>query len=53
MSNTFHSYTEEGKTEIDFIFHNDHTTPVNYEIISKSYDGYVSDHYGVFVEFVN
>ena len=53
VSNTFHSYTEEGKTEIDFIFHNDHTTPVNYEIISKPYDGYVSDHYGVIVEFVN
>ena len=53
VSNTYHAYTEEGKSEIDFIFHNNHTTPIRYEIISKSYDGYVSDHYGVFVEFVN
>ena len=53
VSNTFHSYTEEGKSEIDFVFHNDRTTPVRYEIISKSYGGFVSDHYGVIVEFVN
>ena len=53
VQNTYHAYVAEGKTEIDFVFHNDHTTPVRYEIISKSYDGFVSDHYGVFVEFVN
>ena len=53
VQNTFHSYTEEGKSEIDFVFHNNHATPIRYEIVSKSYDGFVSDHYGVFVEFVN
>lgn len=50
---TYHAYQRKGGSEIDFIFHNDHTTPVQYEIISKDYDGYVSDHYGVIVEFVN
>ena len=51
--NTYHAYTVEGKSEIDFIFHNDRTTPVQYEIISKDYGGFVSDHYGVISEFVN
>ena len=51
--NTYHAYTVEGKSEIDFIFHNDRTTPVQYEIISKDYDGFVSDHYGVIADFVN
>ncbi len=50
---TYHAYKESGGSEIDFIFHNDKTTPVSYEIISKGYDGYVSDHYGVIAEFVN
>lgn len=51
--NTYHAYTVEGHSEIDFIFHNGHTTPVQYEIISKDYGGFVSDHYGVIAEFVN
>lgn len=50
---TYHAYQRRGGSEIDFIFHNDHTTPVQYEIISKDYGGYVSDHYGVIAEFVN
>jgi len=50
---TYHAYKETGGGEIDFIFHNNHTTPIRYEIISKGYDGYVSDHYGVIAEFVN
>ena len=53
VQNTYHAYTEEGRSEIDFVFHNDSTTPIRYEIVSKSYGGFVSDHYGVFVEFVN
>lgn len=53
VSNTFHGYKEGGKNEIDFIFHNEYTTPVQYEIISGDYDGFVSDHYGVIVEFIN
>ena len=53
VSNTYHDYTDEGYSEIDFIFHNDKTTPVSYEIISKKYDGFVADHYGVIAEFVN
>lgn len=53
VENTYHDYTVEGMSEIDFIFHNDKTTAVQYEIISKQYDGFVSDHYGVIAEFVN
>lgn len=53
VSNTYHAYTVEGRTEIDFIFHNDRVTPIRYEILSKGYNGFVSDHYGVLVEFVN
>lgn len=53
VTRTYHAYEETGGGEIDFIFHNEKTTPVNYEIISKGYDGYVSDHFGVIVEFVN
>ena len=50
---TYHAYKESGGSEIDFIFHNEHTVPVSYEIISKDYGGFVSDHYGVIAEFVN
>ena len=50
---TFHDYEEEYGLEIDFIFHNDKTTPIQYEIISKDYGGRVSDHFGVIVEFIN
>ena len=50
---TFHAYRETDGGEIDFIFHNEKTTPVQYEIISKDYGGYVSDHYGVIAEFVS
>lgn len=50
---TYHAYSEWGGSEIDFIFHNERTVPVNYEIVSKDYDGFVSDHYSVFSEFVN
>ena len=51
---TYHDYEREPeKTRLDHIFHNDSATPVRYEIISKLYDGFVSDHYGVIVEFVN
>jgi endonuclease/exonuclease/phosphatase family metal-dependent hydrolase len=48
---TYHNYQVYG-WEIDFIFYSRSATPVNYEIISKQYDGYVSDHYGVIAEFV-
>lgn len=53
VTRTYHGYQESGGGEIDFIFHNDKTTPVYYEIISKDYKGFVSDHYGVIAEFVN
>ncbi len=49
---TFHNYQNFGGSEIDFIFHNEYTTPVSYQILSKGYDGYVSDHFGVLAEFV-
>ena len=49
---TFHDYREFGGGEIDFIFHNDKSSPISYQILSKGYDGYVSDHYGVLAEFI-
>lgn len=49
---TYHAYMQSG-SEIDFIFHDTHSTPIRYEIITKQYDGYISDHYGVVVDFVN
>ena len=49
---TYHAYNTYG-WEIDFIFHPESATAIHYEIVTKSYDGFVSDHYGVFVEFVN
>ena len=53
VSATYHDYTDAGYEEIDFIFHNDGATPISYEIISKKYGGFVSDHYGVIAEFVH
>ena len=53
VERTYHTYGETAGGEIDFVFHNERTTPVYYEIISKDYDGFVSDHYGVIVEFIN
>ena len=48
---TYHAY---GKTEsyIDFIFYSDRTrTPAYARILSETYDGYVSDHFGVYAVF--
>ena len=48
---TYHGY---GKTEayIDFIFYADGTrTPAYARILSETYDGYVSDHFGVYAVF--
>ena len=52
VDTTYHAYGTVQDEEIDFIFHNDRVTPTRYEIISKDYDGFVADHYGVFAEFV-
>ena len=53
VSGTFHGYHPGGwGSPIDHIFYNDKSTPVTYEILSKDYDGFVSDHYPVMVEFV-
>lgn len=51
VSHTYHGYSEWG-SEIDYIFHNDKATAVYYEIVSTSYEGFVSDHYGVIADFV-
>ena len=49
---TFHGYSEYGGSLIDHIFYNEYSTPIRYEILSKDYGGYVSDHYGVLTEFI-
>ena len=52
MRGTFHGYYDQAYSEIDFVFHSEHSLPIRYEIISKKYENFVSDHYGVMVEFV-
>lgn len=54
VSNSYHGYREGGWGDyvIDFVFHDEKSTPISYEILSKQYDGFVSDHYAVMVEFV-
>jgi endonuclease/exonuclease/phosphatase family metal-dependent hydrolase len=52
MRGTFHGYRDQAFSEIDFVFHSEHSLPIRYEIISKKYENFVSDHYGVMVEFV-
>lgn len=52
VTGTFHGYHEGGRgSVIDYVFHDGRSTPVTYEILSKSYGGFVSDHYGVLVDF--
>ena len=49
---TYHAYGHiEGGKETSFCFHRGNDTVRSYEIIDKSYDGYVSDHYGILVTF--
>ena len=52
VSGTYHGYSDGGRgAVIDHVFHNDKAEPITYEIVSKSFGGFVSDHYGVLVEF--
>ncbi len=49
---TYHAFGKiDGGKETSFCFHRGNDTVLSYEIIDKSYDGYVSDHYGVLVTF--
>ena len=48
---TFHGYGNSQK-EIDFCFFNDKSTAISYYIVNDDYNGYVSDHYGVWFKFV-
>ena len=36
----------------DFCFFNDKSTAISYYIVNDDYNGYVSDHYGVWFKFV-
>ena len=49
---TYHGYSDGWGMEIDFVFHDPEFTPIRYEIVSRDYDGRVSDHYPVMAEFV-
>jgi len=49
---TFPAYQGNPIKEIDFCFYNDRSTAISYYIVTDSYDGCVSDHYGVLFEFV-
>ncbi len=49
---TYHAYGHiDGGKETSFCFHRGNDTVRSYEIIDKSYGGYVSDHYGILVTF--
>jgi endonuclease/exonuclease/phosphatase family metal-dependent hydrolase len=49
---TYHAFGKiEGGKETSFCFHRGNDTVSSYEIVDKSYNGYVSDHYGILVTF--
>ncbi len=48
---TCHLYRDRGDT-IDYCFYSKEWTPLYARIVSDDYGGYVSDHYGVIVDFV-
>ncbi|MBR5797894.1 MAG: endonuclease/exonuclease/phosphatase family protein [Clostridia bacterium] len=48
---TCHLYRGHGDT-IDYCFYSKEWTPIYARIVSDDYGGYVSDHYGVIVDFV-
>lgn len=50
---TYHEYGNEKIYKIiDYCFYLK-TTPISYYIINDDFNGYVSDHYGILVEFIN
>lgn len=51
VDHTCHLYRGHGET-IDYCFFSKEWTPMYTRIISDDYGGYVSDHYGVIVDFV-
>lgn len=51
VNHTCHLYRGWGDT-IDYCFYNKFWTPLYARIVSDDYGGYVSDHYGVVVDFV-
>ena len=50
---TFHDYGQSSSRIVDFCFHSpDDVTVLDYQILDKDYDGYVSDHYGVMIDAI-
>ena len=50
---TFHNYGKSSSTIIDYCFHSPgNITVLDYQILDKDYDGYVSDHYGVLIDAI-
>ena len=53
IKGTYQEWGEQENAEpIDFIFSSSDLTAVNYEVLDDLSNGYVSDHYGVYTEFV-
>ena len=53
VSCTYHGYSGGAwGSVIDHILYTERSIPVNFEIVSRDYGGYVSDHFGVMAEFV-
>jgi endonuclease/exonuclease/phosphatase family metal-dependent hydrolase len=51
VKGTYHNYGAQTPAEIDFCFYNDRSVALSYRILSDSYSGYVSDHYGLITHF--
>ena len=51
VKGTFHNYGSKTPNEIDFCFYNDFSEPIIYRVLSETYGGYVSDHYGLITYF--
>ena len=53
IKGTYQEWGEQDNTEpIDFIFSSDDLPAVEYQVLDDISNGYISDHYGVYTEFV-
>ena len=54
VKGTFHSYGSKTPNEIDFCFYNDEfSEAIAYRVLSETYGGFVSDHYGLITYFTS
>ena len=55
LSDTEYTYTDYGTTDdprrLDYLFYDGHLVADTYRILTEQYDGYISDHFGVTVQY--